>query len=106
MNGIDACKNTKPVITISTGKLQFFFGFFIQIKDNGKGMTDAVKNKLFNPFFTTKQAGTGLGLSVCKDIVNDHNGSIYVESKPDEGTTFTIKLLSENFTYHPDIIDL
>ena len=67
----------------------------IIIKDNGKGMTTKQKNQAFNPGFTTKKRGWGLGLSICKRIVEDyHSGKIYIkESIQGKGTTFHIKLL-------------
>jgi two-component system NtrC family sensor kinase len=67
----------------------------IEIKDNGPGMPDKVRNHIFEPFFTTKEVGkgTGLGLSVSYFIITEHhNGSISVESWPGQGTVFTIKL--------------
>lgn len=62
----------------------------LKIKDNGIGMTEEVKNKLFTPFFTTKEKGTGLGLSTVKKIVQAHKGEIEVDSKLGKGTTVTI----------------
>jgi len=106
MNGIDACQDNKPVISITTGKLQFYFGFFIKITDNGKGIPENVKKQLFKPFFTTKKTGTGLGLSVCNDIIKEHNGSIKVFSEPGKGSTFIINFLLDSYNNHPDIIDL
>ncbi|MBR0852923.1 GAF domain-containing sensor histidine kinase [Bradyrhizobium liaoningense] len=67
----------------------------IRIRDNGTGIPDAVKEKIFNPFFTTKPAGegTGLGLSMSHDIVvKQHGGTIDVETKPGAFTEFTILL--------------
>jgi signal transduction histidine kinase len=67
----------------------------IKVQDNGSGMNEATKAKIFQPFFTTKPTGqgTGLGLSLAYDIVTKgHGGTIEVESKEGEGTTFTIKL--------------
>ena len=67
----------------------------IRIRDNGTGIPAEVKEKIFNPFFTTKPAGegTGLGLSICHDvIVKQHGGSIDVETKPGAFTEFTIRL--------------
>jgi len=67
----------------------------IQVKDNGAGMSDKVKAKIFQPFFTTKPTGqgTGLGLSLAYDIITKgHNGKIMVNSVEGEGTTFTISL--------------
>ena len=66
----------------------------ITVADNGVGMTPEVLEKIFNPFFTTRQAnqGTGLGLSVSHDMVREHGGTIEVESRPGEGTEVTITL--------------
>jgi len=65
----------------------------LQFNDNGTGMPDDVRQKIFEPFFSTKGAhGTGLGLSVSYSIIERHEGSIKVESEPGNGTTFTIDL--------------
>jgi signal transduction histidine kinase len=67
----------------------------IRIRDNGTGIPPEVKDKMFNPFFTTKPAGegTGLGLSISHDIiVKQHGGSIEVETEPGEYTVFRIVL--------------
>ena len=67
----------------------------IAIRDNGTGVSDEVKAKMFNPFFTTKPAGegTGLGLSLSHDIVvKQHGGAIEVSTEPDAFTEFTIVL--------------
>jgi PAS domain S-box-containing protein len=62
----------------------------LRIKDNGIGMSEEVKDKLFTPFFTTKEKGTGLGLSTVKKIVQAHKGEIKIDSKLGKGTTVTI----------------
>ncbi|OGV36547.1 MAG: hypothetical protein A2020_10110 [Lentisphaerae bacterium GWF2_45_14] len=64
----------------------------IRIKDNGQGIDIQHQEKVFDPFFTTKAKGTGLGLTVCNQIVNIHGGSIDIESEPGNGTTVTIVL--------------
>ncbi|MBI5407837.1 MAG: HAMP domain-containing protein [Nitrospirae bacterium] len=64
----------------------------IRITDTGKGIPDENMLKVFDPFFTTKEKGTGLGLPIVYSIIKKHNGEIYVQSEPDQGTTFTIKL--------------
>lgn len=62
------------------------------IADTGSGISQEAVEKIFDPLFTTKTSGTGLGLTVTKSIVEEHDGTINVESKPGEGTTFTITL--------------
>ncbi|NJN43088.1 MAG: GHKL domain-containing protein, partial [Flammeovirgaceae bacterium] len=66
----------------------------ITVKDNGTGMSNSVKEKIFQPFFTTKPTGqgTGLGLSLSYDIVKAHGGEIKVESKEGVGSEFNILL--------------
>ena len=61
---------------------------FVFIKDKGCGILDKNIGKLFDPFFTTKENGTGLGLAIFYRIINEHNGSVEVQSKINEGTTF------------------
>jgi two-component system NtrC family sensor kinase len=83
----------KPEVSISTavenGQV------VIEIKDNGTGIPDAIKEKIMQPFFTTKPTGegTGLGLSLTYDmVVKGHGGTITVNSKEDEGSEFIISL--------------
>ncbi len=66
----------------------------ITVKDNGGGIPEKIKEKIFQPFFTTKPtgSGTGLGLSLSYDIVKAHGGEIKVETKEGEGTEFIIQL--------------
>jgi len=66
----------------------------VTIQDNGVGISPENIGNLFGPFFTTKNGGTGLGLSITRRIIEDHGGSIAVESKPDEGAAFQILLPS------------
>jgi len=78
------------VITISSqkfnGKYQLFF------KDNGTGIQDEVKSSLFHPFHTSKETGTGLGLTIVQRIIENHKGSIEVYETSSKGTTFLITL--------------
>jgi PAS domain S-box-containing protein len=60
--------------------------------DTGVGISEENMSKLFTPLFTTKAKGIGMGLAICKNIVEQHNGTIEVKSKVSQGTTFTIKL--------------
>ncbi|WP_281887955.1 ATP-binding protein [Paenibacillus sp. YYML68] len=64
----------------------------IEIMDDGKGIPEGELDKIFIPFYTTKDSGTGLGLSICHKIVQDHEGTIEVESLVGLGTKFTITL--------------
>jgi two-component system, NtrC family, sensor histidine kinase HydH len=64
----------------------------ISIADNGPGMTEEVRQKIFNLYFTTKSSGSGLGLSIVHQIVSEHGGEIHVASNEDGGSTFSILL--------------
>jgi two-component system, NtrC family, sensor kinase len=81
-----------PTVTVSTKNLGDRIE--ITVKDNGNGIPESIKDKIFQPFFTTKPTGqgTGLGLSLAYDIVKAHGGELKVESVVGEGTTFTIVL--------------
>ena len=64
----------------------------ITVRDTGSGMTPEVLRNIFEPLFTTKRTGTGLGLAVAQQVIRGHGGSIHAESKVGEGTTFFILL--------------
>jgi two-component system, NtrC family, sensor kinase len=82
----------KPLVTVSSKNLGDTIE--ISVKDNGPGIPDAIKNKIFQPFFTTKPSGqgTGLGLSLSYDIVKAHGGDLRVETEEGKGSKFTILL--------------
>ncbi len=73
-------------------------GTFVSISDTGVGISEENMNRIFQPFFTTKSRGQGLGLFVCKLLVEAQGGSITVESKLGKGTTFTIKMPRDSET--------
>lgn len=68
---------------------------YIQVSDTGRGMTDEEQEKLFDPFFSTRKDGTGLGLTISHQIVEQHHGRIEVESTLTKGTTLTVILPGE-----------
>jgi signal transduction histidine kinase len=69
-------------------------GVFVEIRDTGCGIAEDDVNRIFDPFFTTKEEGkgTGLGLAVSRNIIDNHGGEIAVESEPGAGTTFRVLL--------------
>ena len=78
----------------------------ITISDTGEGILDKDLRKIFDPFFTTKTGGTGLGLAIAYRIIDDHEGTITVDSRPGKGTQFKIRLpMIEDFA-HPSAVAL
>ncbi len=73
----------------------------VNVSDTGVGMTENDLHKLFNPFFSKKKKGTGLGLVICKFLINRHSGKITVRSKEGSGSTFTIYLPLDLKTTNP-----
>jgi signal transduction histidine kinase len=66
-------------------------GKLIQVEDNGAGISNEIIDDVFVPFYTTKKDGSGIGLSLSKQIMQNHNGTISVNSSPDNGSVFTLK---------------
>jgi two-component system, NtrC family, nitrogen regulation sensor histidine kinase NtrY len=66
-------------------------GTLIQVEDNGTGISGDIIEDIFVPFYTTKENGSGIGLSLSKQIMQNHKGTITVTSVPDQGATFTLK---------------
>jgi two-component system, NtrC family, nitrogen regulation sensor histidine kinase NtrY len=64
----------------------------IRVKDNGPGIAEEIQDRIFVPFFTTKREGSGIGLSLSRQIIRSHGGNIRIYSKPDIETVFTIRL--------------
>lgn len=91
VNAIDACIGNAKCVLEVTERLDNDT-IIISIKDNGSGISEAMQTKIFTPNFTTKSSGTGLGLAMCKGIVEKANGTIWFETEPGIGTTFFVKL--------------
>lgn len=89
-NAIDAI-NGEGEIQISAEKTDTNF-IKISVFDNGIGMTDETMIKVFEPYYTTKQDGTGMGLTIMKKIAKDHNGKIEIQSELNKGTNIIITL--------------
>ena len=90
LNAIDAVKDIEnPQITI-VASINLNNRAMIEIADNGKGIQQDILDKIFMPFFTSKKTGSGIGLSLSRQIMQMHKGSISVRSKPGEGALFTM----------------
>ena len=75
------------------GKIDNRGAILIQVIDNGKGIPEELQEKIFIPFFTTKKEGSGIGLSLSKQIMKVHKGGISVKSEVNAGTTVTLKFM-------------
>lgn len=79
----------------------------IKVKDNGVGIPDDMREKVFQPNFTTKSSGTGLGLAICASLLESFNGTIYFETTMGSGTDFFVELplmhLENNFQHIPRV---
>jgi signal transduction histidine kinase len=89
INAFDAVEE-RGVITVRTQHKKN--KTYLAVEDNGKGISPEIIHKIFNPFFTTKTRGTGLGLALSKKIAREHGGDLTVESTPGKGSTFTLIL--------------
>lgn len=90
-NAIEAMQNGGSIevrITPDTGLNRVF----IDVQDDGPGIRDEVKERLFQPYFSTKKNGTGLGLAIADKIISEHNGQIRVRDNVPHGSVFTIEL--------------
>ena len=91
-NAWEACHDQASPDVIIRVVLNEYRQPVISISDNGVGILPEVLDKIFIPFFTTKQGGSGIGLSICRQIINAHGGTISVESETGRGSCFTIQL--------------
>lgn len=99
MNSIQSIQNQEGNIQVKVRDIvsenRFTGGdsiFLIEIRDNGEGIPSYLLEKIFDPFYTTKQEGTGLGLSITYSIINRHEGDIEIQSEVGKGTITKIKL--------------
>jgi PAS domain S-box-containing protein len=88
INAIEAMETNKGELAVSISALPTVYN--VSIRDNGKGIPDEFLPKLFEPFFTSKKNGMGLGLAACYSIIESHKGTIHVETKLDKGSNFII----------------
>jgi signal transduction histidine kinase len=89
LNGIDA---TPPKGEISIDTMKHADGYAVSVKDNGSGIPDELKDKIFSPFYSTKEGGTGLGLSISKKIVESYGGTLTLSDTETGGACFTVFL--------------
>ncbi|HEY8165025.1 MAG TPA: response regulator [Gemmatimonadaceae bacterium] len=107
VNARDAMPNGGTVTIITADardREEYSFGpipdgkVLLAVRDTGSGMLPKVRDSIFEPLFTTKRSGTGLGLAVAKQVIERHGGTIHVDTAPGEGTTFFLLLPAEEKT--------
>jgi signal transduction histidine kinase len=82
--------NGKGIIEVTVARAETFLR--LTVRDNGVGIEPEVKSRVFEPYFSTRAAGTGLGLAIARKVIEDHGGTISLESSPGDGTEVTILL--------------
>ena len=90
VNAIEAVKDREEPRIVLSGYIASTRKTIIKVSDNGSGMSEEVLDKIFIPFFSTKKSGSGIGLSLCKQIMMLHHGNISVQSVEGEGTAFIL----------------
>lgn len=92
VNAIQAATDKRGKVVVNCREKDLYAD--VQVRDTGCGISEDEVGKIFDPYFTTKQGknGTGLGLYITKKVIDDHHGSIDVQSTLGEGTTFTVRL--------------
>jgi signal transduction histidine kinase len=90
VNAIEAMEKSKGILSLKTKNSGD--SCIIEIEDNGNGMDEDTLQKLFEPYFTSKPNGNGLGLTNCQNIILSHRGNITVKSTPRKGTSFIVML--------------
>lgn len=89
-NAVEACSDSpSPEVRVEAFRRDGMP--VITVSDNGSGIVPEALDKIFVPFFTTKPGGSGIGLSVCRQIMNRHGGNILVSSEMEKGTVFTLQ---------------
>jgi signal transduction histidine kinase len=89
INAIEAIRGKGRITLRAAPKGKYLV---LEIRDTGSGMERAVLERIFEPYFSTKEVGTGLGLPIAKKIIEDHGGTIQISSEPGKGTAVTIVL--------------
>jgi signal transduction histidine kinase len=90
MQSIEKAQTGKRLIIIS--EVSDDESVTVSLRDYGEGITESVKDRLFKPFVTSKQEGTGIGLSISRSIIDEHQGEIWAENMPDGGANFAFRL--------------
>jgi signal transduction histidine kinase len=98
-NALDALEESatpEPVVEIETGENLASTEVWVRVRDNGPGIPPEIQERVFRPFFTSKENGTGLGLALTRKVVEAHDGTIELTSVPGEGVEFVVTLPKEH----------
>lgn len=95
-NGAESLNNSGGFVSVSTHNLPEEGKVLIEVSDSGPGIPSEIMDKIFTPYFTTKEGGTGLGLAIVQSVINDHGGKVWAQSEGGQGTTFFITLNVKN----------
>ena len=91
-NGAESFDENGGTVTITTQDVPEKKKILIEISDDGPGLSEDDIDRMFTPYYTTKETGTGLGLAIVENIINDHSGKIWAQSELGKGTSFFISL--------------
>jgi len=92
LDALEAAEISQPEMRISIGENLAGTEVWLRVADNGPGMDEETRSRIFDPFFTSREAGTGLGLALCSKVVDAHGGTIEVDSTAEEGAEFVLTL--------------
>ena len=95
-NAIQSIPENQEIKSVVVEIIKENAGFILKISDNGIGISTENAGHIFEPKFTTKNSGMGLGLAIIKKIIENYNGSITFDSEEEKGTLFTVKLPIKN----------
>jgi C4-dicarboxylate-specific signal transduction histidine kinase len=91
-NALEAIKESSSKILTIRSSLRAPDMVIVSVSDSGPGISDAIKDIVFKPFFTTKKGGLGFGLAICRSIIEEHGGKIWIENNPDKGAKLAFSL--------------
>jgi len=91
-NALEAMKGRSPSILTIRSTMPESDMVIVSVTDSGTGIDEAKKEQVFEPFFSTKKDGLGMGLRICRSIIEEHGGRIWAENNPDAGATFSFSL--------------
>ncbi|RYD94180.1 MAG: HAMP domain-containing histidine kinase, partial [Sphingobacteriales bacterium] len=90
-NAVEACSSL-PMCRLTLRETRAVHKVRVEVRDNGEGIPEEMQGRIFTPNFTTKTSGTGLGLAMCKSIVEQAGGRIWFETEQGKGTSFFVEL--------------